>query len=1185
MKAIDVSRLLCLAALGLACTFVHAVEPKSTTGTATPRVKRASASQDAAATNQPVGTLKAGAINSAIKDAALVLKDFKLDGFRLEQVEQAAGSTPANLSGSAQLLLPAPFGPQRVTFSGLALESGEAKGKVVVPLAFERDFQGCRWAVERLELSDQGSRLFGTVTAGSVKVPLEGLDFTPKGVEGGYALGELPLSSGEFLAVLEEAEVVFDDNVPQVAGDLSCTLPSDFRRRDTGEPVVLTHEDCAFPAALLGGTGALSEKLGGRLLASQGGNTWLLDKMELRMERGTPLLTGEVRLQFPLDVFCRADNTGTPYVTNPGRVELRAEGNAGQPLVLKVDAGAFSKQAAGLASVTPAPAAGEGKAKAKTSRTKSGDKSSQKGSATKSGGVRAKATLAGSGTQLSRALVQSSRGFTGTFTLSAAQLLPSGLTSYRLSLESGSVRVQRGRIQPTDTKLTGRLEFGEGWCNKVSFKDAQASLGDGLFLNRASLQGRIAVGGFLVQPFLGLVTVDFTQGHSPAGLPAAWQGVYFPGYVLYLPEELYTFYPEGTDKAWQRKRVSVSSKGGRFEANGGFSGDVAVQLTDLVNLHVSPVRLEPFELHFYDGVVLQAPKVKGMTELVVDPLFKEPGLRIPLSFLLTLNGAEEITLDPRSNGGQTTLETDLVGVDIVLKRARLNETNLDFEGRFDFHARGAKLPSIEFDHLVLQGSGGGINGKFTPPSLGVVGQKWDNVNGSPKVDTWGYNFALSESGFGTLANGRFFVGFGGHFDINPLLNSMYNRLLFTTATDEEMAEIEAASAQTGGNDDAAKLASAARSESEGRGIIKMEKSFEFSQSLGGMASVDASMDFRIDNPDEDKPDAYFLGSGKLALDVGTQIGVDAGLRFGRKWEGSGSFPYFYALGHYEQPEGGLQIAPDVEIYGLAGGIAQNFLPDNIRDTENISGKADQSLGLAIMAGVDLGSTDKFAFHGNLDLYVSQNLTTVLQGDAYLFCDRSKAPEDQSVHADIRFTRNPNTFQATFDAHLSQYGGLVEYIGTVEMKFSPKEKYVHIGTKDSPITVKTQFATGTGYMMVDYINNGFEARAGMGFSWDTGECGFGIIYGRAYINARGDIEIFTNPRQFRGMFHAAGGAEFGMKFKTFWKTYRLRVFKGDFETDMALQIPGSPMLSGRVIVHYSVLGGAFSGNASAKLEFN
>ena len=92
------------------------------------------------------------------------------------------------------------------------------------------------------------------------------------------------------------------------------------------------------------------------------------------------------------------------------------------------------------------------------------------------------------------------------------------------------------------------------------------------------------------------------------------------------------------------------------------------------------------------------------------------------------------------------------------------------------------------------------------------------------------------------------------------------------------------------------------------------------------------------------------------------------------------------------------MAPDVEVYGLAGGMTQNFLPDEIQNIQDITGTEDDSLGMAMMAGVDLGTSDEFTFHGNMDLYVAQDLTTMIQGQGYLLAGREDSPPDRSVSA-------------------------------------------------------------------------------------------------------------------------------------------------------------------------------------------
>jgi hypothetical protein len=1085
----------------------------------------------------------------AVNPAALLaqIKSFTLDGFVFERLEFEAGASPEKMSGSAWLALPAPLEGRKVAFRDLAhAGGGQAKGTVLFAGGGARDAQGWHWNLGQVRLSDQGSQLAGTASVGGLQVDLALLAFTPKGLLGTLELGELVLAKGDFSAVLTRAELAFGPEPPTLGGDLACTLDRSFRRHDDGEAVRLERKAVRFPGSLLAGTGAVAEHLGDGLAAAQAGNTWLLDDLALGFERGTPVLAGQMRLQFPLEAFFQEGDSGQPYRSGSARGTVRGEGPG--PQLIAGHPGAARPAQAALEAAPAQPRV------LKIPAQVQGAKSSPAMTATQAHLPAGVAQTAPAGA-VPAALP---RGFTASFPLPAAKLVPGGLTSYRLEVANGTLAVQEGRFLAEGTRLTGAVRWGDDWKAEVRIKDAAVDLSDGLYLSVGHFQGAVRVGAYLVQGSLAGAVVDFSSGRSPSNLAAGWQGIYLPAFLLSLPEELYHFYGPGSPQAGHRARVVVAAKDGRFGADGGFEAAVAVHLDGLVNLHVVPVRLDPFELHFVDGAVLSAPKVTGHTELVADPLLPAPGLQLPLSFQLTQGGAQHIALVAATAKGPTRLDTDLVGVDIVLEAAVLHPTNLDFTGRFDFNAKGAELPSVAFDHLVLEATGGGIEDDYGPMQLAVVGNLWQEVNGHPKVKLWGYDFGIQESGFGTLADKRFFVGFGGDFDVNPVLPTLYNRALWTTEKDHPK-----------------------------EGTVEMEKSFDFNRRLGDLASLDGHMDFTVDVADDQVSEAYFLGRGSLAMELGdTKVGVDAGLRFGRKWTAADSFPYFFALGHFTMPAAGIEVAPDVEIFGGLGGVAQNFLPDTIREVEAIKGTADPSLGMAIMAGVDVGSSDQYAFHGGLDLYVGQDLTTLLQGTAYLFCGRKDEPSDRKVLADVRFTRKPNVFNATFDADISQYGGLVRYVGEVVMRFSAEGSFLHIGTREAPIDVHTGFASGTGFVGVDWAPGKVSVAGGYGWGMDTGDRSFGIVYGRAWLNAAGDFVIILGPEMSTsGLLQASGGAEFGMRFKTFWHTYHLQIFGGDFAAAMAMQMPGHPTLSGNLSIHYSVLGGAFSGSVGVNLEFN
>jgi hypothetical protein len=862
-----------------------------------------------------------------------------------------------------------------------------------------------------------------------------------------------------------------------------------------------------FDSTLMAGTGSVAPSLASAITLLHKGQTWQIQKLAFGFERGVPLLNGPTRLQFPLNVFCRVGTTDQPYLSEAMTCSIK--GRAPAPAV-------------------PPPS-----------------------------GSRALAIRKPASAVLLTQVDTGWEGFSGTFALPAATLHPSGLTAYRLDLASGSMRIAKGLVDAASTHLTGTLSWGPSFTLQTTFQDAPAALMDGLYVVGTALKAPAEVGACRVYTPAQQLICDFSTAYSASGLPEAWMGVFIPSFQLSLPAEIFTF-----NAAWERLPVLVSGQAGRFEGNGSFSGSVGVNLPGLVNLHFAPVRLEPFDLQFRENAILNGPLVKGRLELDAPPLLAD--FKAPISFRLTQNGAEQVEILTQTPSGPMAVKTKLIGIDMVMDAARLNPTTLDFSGRFDFAIAGAMLPSIPFDHLVMEANGGGIDGSHEAPSMDFKGSRWTNTADRPHVNLWGFPLALGESGYG-VRDGRFYVGLGGDMEINPMLPTFYNRLLFTT--------------ELGDQD---------------KGTVELEHPYHVEQSVASMGSFNANLGFHVESADDQVQsaddqvsDAYFLGDGDLKAYLGdTPFDLKAGMRFGRSYQGSSSFPYFYALGHFEAPEGGLPVAPNLEVYGLVGGLAQNFMPDEIRNTTNIQGKPDQSLGLAIIAGVDAGTSDNSTFHGGLDLFISQNLTTVLQGKGWLFCGRDKEPADNQVTADLRFTRKPDTFHAVLTADLNLYNGLIRPMGQVELLFGPDKQFVHIGTRETPVTARFLNAyDGSGYMTADFGGGAVSLGAGVAISYSK-EGDFGIIWGNAWLNARGDlvieIDADKNPHLL-GTILADGGASFGMKFKTFWHTYKITIFSGSISTNMAFQIPGSPTLSGAVSIHYSVLGGAFSGSVDAHLD--
>lgn len=1041
----------------------------------------------------------AGKVLDAILKPKMQVDHFSLGGFTVKEVDPTGDATPEKFEGEGVIELPAPGMHLKVTFKNLVLKGSAAEGTVeaAFPAAYAHEHQGWTYHLKKAVVSDKAAHLEGTASLAGIRLDVAGLSLVPSGLQGTVTGGDLPLAEGAFTATLRNSEVVFGVQPPLLKGALRVELEGALRHALSGEAVRMEVPAVAIDSRLLTkeGTGVAAESLATDLPVRHKGLTWRLDKVAFAFERGNPRLGSPARLQFPLNVFAKLGATGQPYVTGPSPVIIAA-------------------------SRPSAPALGEGPGRPGAEVA-----------------LRVKDLLKGF------------EGFSGVFPLPAENLVPSGLTAYRLKVVSGQAQVAKGAFDPAKSRITGRFTFGSGYKDEATFFEAPVSFEDGLYLTTAKLPAPVALGDYKIQAPWSIATCDFSTSQSPEGVEVGWKGIYLTQYLFVLPGELYL--QGGKDKP----AVAVSAEKGWFEGNGLFSGAIAVAFNPAAKLmlHIAPVTLNPFELNFADGVLLKGPTVTGKVDVDAPPILQD--FEGDLSFKLTQNGLEQIQVMPNR-----VLKTDLIGVDIALDSAVLNPTSWDFSGRFDFHAAGANLPSFPFEHMILEAVGDGIDGDDGPLKLGMAGARWTTMEDHPNVDLWGFGYGLAEHGFGTLEDGRFFVGFGGEVAVNPLLPGLYNRVLFTTEKG-----------------------------SDTKGTLELERPYVLDQDLAGMGQLKASMGFQVETTQEEVSNAYFLGEGQLLLNTGeAPYKLEAGLRFGRGFKGGTSFPYFYALGHLSSDNLAVPVAPDFELYGFLGGLAQNFKPDNIRETKDIKGVADPDLGFALLAGVDAGTTDKYTFHGALDLYIAQNLTTKLHGDGWLFTDRDQKPDDSHVWADINFSRKPNVLDATFGADIKQGGGAMRYIGLVQLHLSPDKKFLHIGTKEAPIkAIMAGIAEGSGYFTADFNGKNTTFAAGIGISLDTGRRSWGPLYGRAWMKANGDLVVEIpaggSPR-FRGTIDASGGAEFGMEFSTFWDDYEITLFSGELRTHLAFQVPGDPKFSGVVILHYSVLGGLFEGDASAHLDF-
>lgn len=1040
------------------------------------------------------------------------VESFTLGGFTVKDVDPTGDATPEHFEGTGMIQLPPPAVPVKITFANLVLKGSAAEGTVEAGFhaGYHVDHQGWNYQLKKAVISDKAAHLVGTATVAGIRLSIGDLAFTHAGISGTLSPGDLPLSEGPFSATLQKAEVVFGTQPPVMKGSLKVEIELPVRHALSGEVIQLETGPITMDSTLLTGTGVAVDSLAVDLPLLHKGITWRMEKVAFRFEKGQPFLGGPTRLQFPLQAFCRVGATDQPYLT--GANGCRIEGSIPSP----EDFGAGNARRVG----DKAQVGVQGKIRANTFE-----------------------------------------GFTGLFPLTAATLHPSGLTAFKLIVEGGHVFMSKGVSNLKDNAISGRLQFGSSFTSEVTFSKAKASLLDGLYLESGLLKEAVPLGTYQVKNPTPDTICDFSPSLSPEGVVGGWKGLYLPSYAFVLPGQLHTL-----DEKNKEVGTWVEGQKGWFEANGRFTGTVSAPPIQAI-LYFVNVALNPFELEFVDGVLLKGPIVTGQVEMKAPPIIKE--FSGDLSFHLTQNGLEQIEVKPNK-----IYDTALIGVKMAIDSAVLNPTSWDFSGRFDFAVDGAALPSLPFEHMVLEASTEGSGNLWT---LGMGGARWDAFPDNPNVNLWGFGFNLTERGFGITAKtaedeGRFFVGFGGQMEVNPMLPSLYNRVLFTTLKGDPT-----------------------------KGTVEFEKSFELDQDMAGLGSLKASLDFQVKTK-LDSSSNYFvsnasvIGKGDLSLNMGeAPITVQAGAMFGRGMQGGNSFPYCYVLGHLASNSLAVPIAPDVEIFGFLGGLSQNFKPAVIRsildeknDTKlDIEGEFNPSLGYGIIAGVDLGTTDQNTFHGELDLYVTQNLTTKLHGEGWLFTDRKNKPADNHVFADINFSRNPNVLDATFGADLSQAGGMLRFIGEVQLHFSADKKFIHIGTKETPIrALLPPIGEGTGYLTAELNNKVATLGAGVGYSLDTGRKSFGPLYGRAWLTANGDlvIEVSASGPRLSGMISATGGAEFGMEFETFWDTYDITIFSGSLSTALAFQVPGSPKLSGVVTIHYSVLGGLFDGDASAHLEF-
>ena len=301
---------------------------------------------------------------------------------------------------------------------------------------------------------------------------------------------------------------------------------------------------------------------------------------------------------------------------------------------------------------------------------------------------------------------------------------------------------------------------------------------------------------------------------------------------------------------------------------------------------------------------------------------------------------------------------------------------------------------------------------------------------------------------------------------------------------------------------------------------------------------------------------------------------------------------------------GIPIAPDISIYGLAGGLGKNVtfdrgmseservkFPDEASDGEgdrNLadgldgcsiagwSGPSDVS-GFTVTFGLTLGTTHDNGFTANIDarLIISPGPKISILGKAWILTSRSGRSMPPTLSADITFDKPNKLFRIQIEGgYKVEEAGItiVDIGGSFDLLFSPPEWHVFIGEK--PKDKRVRAAALSLFRTDTYFNIGNrlefegvkERRKGIKFGMSTGyDAGFDAKIVKVYVSAwiSGDFAASFSPRQLWIEFGIGGnvgfkifgiGLHLGMEALATGQFSNPRIITAHFEVEVKLPWP-------------------------------
>ncbi|MEA1915854.1 MAG: hypothetical protein U9N30_11150, partial [Campylobacterota bacterium] len=271
----------------------------------------------------------------------------------------------------------------------------------------------------------------------------------------------------------------------------------------------------------------------------------------------------------------------------------------------------------------------------------------------------------------------------------------------------------------------------------------------------------------------------------------------------------------------------------------------------------------------------------------------------------------------------------------------------------------------------------------------------------------------------------------------------------------------------------------------------------------------------------------FAATG-LKLGIAQIFDVDGEFRIGKKNSGQ----YWMAKAMVTAGGSGIPLTPlPLSIYGFGGGVAYGM--DVVVSGMTATYVPNGQRNVVVEGALKLGTNDTgYTWHGTFGLSVDlSNGNTALVGNSYLLSELNETPADKWIGGSIVFANNPFSLDINGGVRVMYKVGSMELaalLGHSQIYYSSAKKFVHLGTKDSPIEARAFGISAMSYLMIDADQFAMGASFSASGSWEGEVCdpffgacvdsGFGVRYG-GYVKY--DALVGYGRSIFIDLYGAAG----------------------------------------------------------------